>query len=1029
MRDAEQLSRFARAVRRQRLAAGLTQAQLAARSGISVRTVRAVEQGRAARQQSLAKLAAAVGLPWPPIGPRVGVLGPLVVETEDGVPRWESRKPRLLLALLAVHPGRVVTHGEIVEVLWGGDDPPAAHQNLVHGYVAKVRTALGDPSALRTERGGYRVDLPADRLDLARFQALVARADVDSLAEALDLWRGRVLADLPELHSHPTAQAITARRVAAASALADLALEQDRPGLAVDHLRRLVADEPLHEGLHARLMQALAADGRQAAALEEFALIRTRLVDELGVEPGPELRAAHVRVLRHNVPDHPAVELPAPAQLPASISHFTGRDAELARLDAMLGELPEAVLITAIAGTAGVGKTALAIHWANQVRHRFPDGQLYLNLRGFAAHEPMRPVEALGRVLRAFGVRPEQVPSDVDEAAAMYRSVLAPRRVLLVLDNAADAEQVRPLLPSSPGSTALITSRDRLGSVVVHDGAVRLALDVFSTEEALALLERTLGADRVAAEPDAARELTELCAHLPLALRVVAANLADQPHRMIVDQVEALRDGNRLAQLTIDGAREAAVRTAFDLSYRRLPEAQRRLFRVLGAVPGSTCTADAAAALLGTDRQHAEQGLRALVSAHLVQEQSSGRFGFHDLLRLYARELAAPELDAAGRLYRWYLDRADAAAELLYPDMLRLPISSTASQPFIDAGTALAWLDDEIPNIAAAVRDCRSPRLRETALLLADAVRGYFWMSSKTELWQSTAGAAVALAAEGADPMATTSAHLSLSGAHLKQYDLEAAARHASDALVRARAAGWTAGEAAAAGTLASAVFNLGRLAEAKALFEEALRPGDERMTASSLVNLGNVALMTGEPDLAERRYREAVELARGIGSHYVEASARGSLADALQRKGRIAEARDQILAALAYFREIRDEASVGRGLTNLAEMERESGDLDGALATAEAGLEITRRSGDRLAEIDSLIVLGGVTGLKGDHERAGECHRRALDLARRAKVRYPEIRALLGLGDPESVREAFVLARACGYKSLERQAAELLPD
>ncbi|MFD1147437.1 BTAD domain-containing putative transcriptional regulator [Saccharothrix hoggarensis] len=316
MRDADQLSRFARAVRGHRLDAGLTQSELATRADVSVRTVRAVEQGQVARPRSLAKIAAAVGLTWPPTGPRIGVLGPLVVETGVGEVRWESRKPRVLLGLLAVHPGRVVGHGEIVDVLWG-EDPPAAHQNLVHGYVARVRTTLGDPSAVRTERGGYRLDLPHDHLDVTTFDALAARADVTALGEALDLWRGRVLADLPELHPHPTVQSIAARRSAAAVALADLALDQGVPGEAVERLRRLVADEPLHEGLHAKLLVTLAADGRQAAALEEFARIRSRLVDDLGVEPGPDLRAAHVRVLRQDFPDDRAVRMPRTTRVAA----------------------------------------------------------------------------------------------------------------------------------------------------------------------------------------------------------------------------------------------------------------------------------------------------------------------------------------------------------------------------------------------------------------------------------------------------------------------------------------------------------------------------------------------------------------------------------------------------------------------------------------------------------------------------------------------------------------------------------------
>ncbi|WP_433269381.1 BTAD domain-containing putative transcriptional regulator [Actinosynnema sp. CS-041913] len=1043
MPDADQLLRFARAVRKHRLDAGMTQSELAARSGVSVRTIRAVEQGRAARPHttSLARLADAVGLAWPPTGPRISVLGPLTVETADGEIRWGSRKSRVLLAVLAMHAGQPVSRPEIVDALWG-EEPPPTCQNLVHGYIARVRAALEDPSTVEATRRGYRLVVRDGELDLLRFDALITRARdaeptraVGLLGAALDLWRGPLLADLPDaVRGHPAAHAITARRTAAAGMLADLALAHGVAGEAVERLWRVAVEEPLHEGLHARLVLALAADGRQAAALEEFARIRDRLVDELGVEPGAELREAHVRVLRQDLPD-PQVDVPA--QLPVPISHFTGRRAQLARLDGMLAEQTRAVLITAIAGTAGVGKTALATAWANHVRDRFPDGQLYVDLRGFAANVPMRPAEALGRFLRAFGVPPERVPAEADEAAALYRTLLADRRVLVVLDNAAGADQVRPLLPSGPGSMALITSRNRLGGMAAHEGLERLALDVLSPDDARALLERTLGAHRTAAEPQAAGELAELCAYLPLALRVVAANLADQPHRSIADQVVELREGNRLAELSIDGTEEAAVRTAFGLSYQRLAAPHRRLFRLLGAVPGRDFTGEVAAALLDADQRDAERGLRVLLSAHLVQEHSPGRYGFHDLLRLYAQELAEPETAAAQRLYRWYLGQADGAARAAYPHMLRLPVEIAATASFPAPEAALSWLNDEISNLAAAVVDCRLPELRPTAWLLADALRGYLWLSMKITLWESTATAAIALAQEEGDTLAAAAGSFSLSGAHLRRSDLVRAAEQCAITLTLARRAGWVVGEVAASGTLGSVHYHLGELEQATTHLELAMRLatdlGLDQARASTLITSGNVAAYGGDLDEAERRYREALVLCRAIGSPYVEAMAMGSRADVLRRRGRTGEARDHLLRALAYFREVGDRASEGRALVVLADIERTAGDAHSALALAEVGLELGRQSGESASEVDALISLGRIREVLGEPAHARDLYREALALARRVKATFGEVRALIGIGDPESLREALATARTRGYRLLEQRAlaraARAAPD
>jgi hypothetical protein len=391
--------------------------------------------------------------------------------------------------------------------------------------------------------------------------------------------------------------------------------------------------------------------------------------------------------------------------LPADVTAFTGRRRQLEALDGLLesGADTTAVVISAIAGTAGVGKTGLAVHWAHRVRDRFPDGQLYVNLRGYAPTPPASPLEALAGVLRALGVAAEQVPVETEQAAGLYRTLLADKRMLVLLDNARDPDQVRPLLPGGPGSLVVVTSRHRLSGLVVKEGACRLTLDVLTPEEANQLLARLLGETRVHAEPAAAAELARACAHLPLALRIAAATLADRPQLSIAGYVAELGQGDRLGALAVDGDEQAAVRAAFDLSYAALAPGARRLFRLLGLVPGPEVTADAAAALTGTLPERAARLLDRLAAAHLIDQDTAGRFAFHDLLRLYAAERARHEdtgeerKAATRRLLDWYLHTVDAAARMLYPDKLRLPLplaeAPRPATPFADHRGALAWCE------------------------------------------------------------------------------------------------------------------------------------------------------------------------------------------------------------------------------------------------------------------------------------------------------------------------------------------------
>ncbi|GAB3873696.1 hypothetical protein GCM10029964_014390 [Kibdelosporangium lantanae] len=570
-------------LRAHRVRAGLTQQELADRAEVSVRAVRYIEQGRVAkpRAASMRRLAEVVGLVLDGRADvRISVLGPLGVRTGPGPVDIGPSMPRSLLALLALQPNRVVTREEIVDVLWG-EHPPKSALNLVYTYVARLRRSLDPAQPIAAAHGGYLLRVDGDGLDSLRFDELADKARALAATEphaaeamfvdCLQCWRGAVLSDMPErLRHHPAALALAQRRLATVLTYADLAMDLGRHEQAAVQLQRLSGEDPLHGGLHeglnARLMTALAGSGQQAAALRLFGEVRDRLADELGVRPGIEMREAHLRILQRESPQvstvAPVTTRSVPAQLPADVTGFAGREAQLEALDALVPDSDRntAVVIVAIEGIAGVGKTALAVHWAHRIRHRYPDGQLYVDLRGYASGPPMRPLDALSRFLHALGVPPEQVPIDVDEGMGMYRTLLANRRVLIVLDNASGVDQVRPLLPGSAGCLVLVTSRGRLGGLSAREGAHRLALDGLHPDEARALLARTLGADRMRAEAGSVADLLDACAYLPLALRIAAANLSSGPHAEIAAYTADLRRQGRLAGLSVDGDEQGRCR-------------------------------------------------------------------------------------------------------------------------------------------------------------------------------------------------------------------------------------------------------------------------------------------------------------------------------------------------------------------------------------------------------------------------------------------------------------------------------------
>ena len=987
---------------------------------------------------------------------RFRVLGPMQVWHGDGWQAVRAAQPRVVLAVLLAEAGQVVSANRLVDELWG-DHPPRTALNTIQGYVARLRKLLGDgpETRLLTRDRGYLLEVGDGALDAHVFERLVEAgqravaagdlsAAVTRLVEALGLWRG------PALHDVPRSPVVTAevtrleqRRLTALEARFGAELALGRHLETVDELQRLVAEYPLREQLRAHLMLAMYRCGRRAEALDVYRQGRAVLVAELGMEPGPELRELERAVLaddRALAGAAPTTRRVTPAQLPAGVAGFTGRHTLLRRLDGLLTTRGAPAIVT-IAGTPGVGKTALAVHWAHHVRDRFGDGQLYLNLRGYAAAEPVRPIDALARFLHALGVPADQVPTDVDEAAALYRSVLADRRMLVLLDNAHHPDQVRPLLPSAPGCLVLVTSRDALTGLVARDGARGLRLDVLTPPEARDLLGYLLGAERVRAEPDAVTELAELCAHLPLALRITAANLGDHT---VAAYRDLLRAGNRLAALQVDGDEQAAVRAAFDLSYAALPDDARRLFRLLGLVPGADVTVEAATVLAGIDVGSAHRLLTRLAAAHLLDSHPGDRYGCHDLLRLYASERVEQEeteVDrdtAVRRLYDWYLHTVDAAATLLYPQMRRLTLppadlAETPGSAFADNTRALAWLDAERHNLVAAVHHRPLP----VVALLADALRGYFWLRMYKVDWLAVAGAGLAAAQACGDLTAQTGALLSIADANFRQGHYQQAIDHSTRALDTARRTGWADGEAAALNNLGNLHDISGRPREAAEFHRTALalnqRIGRLPSQYNNLVNLGITYHHLGELDTALARHTDALAISRKIGSPHGEAVALSELGSVQRDLGRFGEAVDHLRLALAKHHEVGDRGAEVDTRNRLAEALCDTGELPGALAQAQEALTLARDIEYGRGEADALNALGTTHLRLGRRGTAIDHHQQALALARDTAHRYAEVRALIGLAaarrDPSCAREAVELADRIGYQVLEGQARTVLAE
>ncbi|SFI67054.1 DNA-binding transcriptional activator of the SARP family [Streptosporangium canum] len=659
---------------------------------------------------------------------RFRLLGPLRMWRGETEVKIGSDKQRAVLALLLLRAGSPVRRQEIIDTLWG-DDTPESVVNLVQTYVGRLRRQIdpgkGAYSASTWLAGmgtAYVVRLDRCDVDLVRFRAGVAGArsaasPEESLAlllSALRMWNGPCLADLDHvLRGHPWVRAIEHERIDTLLEAAKTAQRLGRSADVIPQLRAVAAAEPLNEAVHTSLVLALAASGMQAEALAEYGLIRLRLAEELGVDPGSQLRDAYFQVLRQETRYEGAgvAEPPCPSLLPADIADFTGREKLVEQLGALIADRrPGPIPVSTITGRAGVGKTTLAVHLAHRMSGDFPGGQLYADLRG-SAEQPADPSRVLTRFLRSLGIGGQAIPEDADERAELYRTQLAGRRVLVVLDDAADQAQVRPLLPGSPSCSVIVTSRSRMAG---WPGAHAVDLDLLEPHHAGDLLAVIVGAERVAPEPEAATELVRLCGRLPLAIRAAATRLAARPHWTLARMAGRMADERHGLDELSD------VRATLALGYRRLDEPAQRALRLLGLLDLPTFAPWLVAGVLEASTESAEDLIDALADAYFldtagVDAVGQPRYRFHELVRRYARELALREeseatvrtvviralaillalaQDADGRLP--YTVRAP-----LYGRSPRWPPPADVREPLL--ADPLAWFDSERPCLVAAV--------------------------------------------------------------------------------------------------------------------------------------------------------------------------------------------------------------------------------------------------------------------------------------------------------------------------------------
>lgn len=926
---------------------------------------------------------------------RFSLLGPVrawrgSAEVDVGTPQQQA-----VLAMLLLRDGRPVDVTELVDGVWG-DEPPRTAVGTVRTYASRLRAGLdGLGTVLRTVGRGYALLVPDGVLDVAAFEQDVhtagsARAAqeperaAELLRSALARCAGRPLSGVPGPYAAAVRDRLVERRLQVLRDRLDVDLQLGRHGQLVGELTELCGEYPLREEFRALLMLALYRSARPSEALAVYADAAKTLATEFGVDPGPDLATLHQRILRLDktlhVPVRPVqAAVPVgvrPAQLPADTVDFTGRDVAVAELiDAL--DSSAAVVVSAVAGIGGVGKTSLAVHVAHRARQRFSDGQLYVNLRG-AHPEPAEPAAVLASFLRALGVADTAVPDGVDERAALYRSVLAGRRVLVVLDDARDVAQVRPLLPGTEGCAVIVTSRSRLATL---PASRRVDLDVLEPREAVELLARIIGPERVAAEPQAALDLVCSCGLLPLAVRIVGARLAARPGWPVDAMVERLADQRgRLAELRAD---DLDVSSCFRLGYDQLDPVAARAFRLLAVLDVPDIGLAAAAAAVGLAEHRAADVLERLVDVAMLESTGSDRYRYHDLVRLFARREATcldSDSDRAAVLGR-YLDFQLATARNAYhvvrpghgiADTLGVTMSAGTTIGSRDA--ALDWAAHEHASILAVIQQAAAhtefTRTAANVLLALDPLLefGFLW----NELVEP-ARAVLAFAQRGQDSLACGRVGYMLSGA----------------------------------------LMQLGRMTEARELAEQAMSDadaaGDTAVLAETHVVRGLTLALRKEFSRAIEDFDTAARVAGSCASRWGQANALLNLATTQARAGAVSEALETCHRSLALFQPLGDPFGEGYGLCTQGRVLRQLGEFDTAIGVFLRSVAVARANRLPIFEILGVVEIAGCHLAAGRHADALAWAEQGRAAAARVSWERTEAealavlgRALAGLGEPE---------------------------
>jgi len=904
----------------------------------------------------------------------------------DGEPVDLSGKPLTVLACLLVRANSTVSVDALVAALWGETDGHG--KGAVQTYVMRLRRVLGG-EVVHTHGTGYRIDASPDELDLLRFQALAAQGDVVAaggdhasaaarFGEAVALWRGPALDNVDsDVLRREDAAALNEQRLAVWQRWAAAQLRLGNAPVA--ELTRLTGEHPLHEPLWQQLMQALHRAGRTPDALAAYRRLSAVLAEELGLDPSPPLQQLHQAILTGEPVAEPVAEpatapqgpRPAavPRQLSAAIDGFRGRSDELAYLVKLAsGDTGASAVIAAIEGTAGVGKTTLAVRFAHEVAEQFPDGHIQLNLRGYGPGEPLAPSAALESLLQSVGAGPEP-PAELDARAALWRTHTSGRKILILLDNARSSDQVRPLLPG-PGCLVVVTSRSRLPGLTARDGAGRVSLERLSESDAVDLLSTTVGAHRVHADPAASRRFVVRCAYLPLAIRILGEYAEQHPERPLADIVDDVVAGpDRLAYFDLDDGDDTNLRAIFDRSYTALDDDTARLFRLLGRHPGREFGAFAAAALGDLRVDETRRVLDRLVRANLLEQHRPGRYEFHDLLREFALTLTDPDEGAAAlrRAVDWYLHSAMHVYEVIRPGWLddAPPRPPGLSLPAVSSLVeAMRWYAAEHDNLLAVVDTASALSLHAEVCQLVLALRPYFHHVPVRDGWFATHLLAVDAARAIGDRRAEGRFSRSLGVAHVRFATPEAAVPYCESAVAIAR---------------------------------ELDIPDDE---CDALNDLAIVWSELEDHDRALAVFEQTVDIAQQLDTRR-EAVARRNLAACYVDVGRFDDAITQARVVLGLVVDLSDLGLEAYVLHTLATAQAGLRQYEDSLANLQKSLALARETGTRLTQADVLDAMGDVNADLGDATNAARRYEEALevlvDLGHRNADRVRDKLAALG--------------------------------